>query len=235
MNDRSDRTLDRLGAAAGIAVALLFLVIVMLVPALPAPNRSIDQITRAATEEKSGILVGSYLGALLSGALLAFGASIAARLRRAEGASGGWWLLASVGIAGTAVGLASDTAVVAFVRAVGHGVRGEALWTGYPSGPDGVQIAVPLAIFFLGAGLGARAVGALPRWLARLGVALAALFVVGAAGVTGDEVDGGILGLPLLLGYLGLLVWSIGASVFLWRSTNALVLSSAVPVSEVAS
>jgi hypothetical protein len=45
------------------------------------------------------------------------------------------------------------------------------------------------------------------------------LFVVGAGGVTGDEVDGGILGVPLLLGYLGLLVWTVGASVSLWRGS----------------
>jgi hypothetical protein len=30
-------------------------------------------------------------------------------------------------------------------------------------------------------------------------------------------VDGGILGVPLLLGYLGLLVWTVGTSVSLWR------------------
>lgn len=235
MNDRSDRTLDRLGAAAGIAVVLLFLAIIMVVPALPAPNRSIARIARAATDDERGILLGSYLGALLSGALLLFGAAIAARLRRVAGAAGDWWLVALVGIGATAVGLTSDTAVVTFVRAVGHGVRGEALWTGYPSGPDGVQIAVPLAIFFLGAGLGARAAGALPRWLARMGVVLAALFAVGAAGVTGDEVDGGILGTGLLLGYLGLLVWTLGASVFLWRGHDVREPSRVAPVGEVAS
>ncbi len=215
MNDRSDRMLDRLGAACGVAVVLLFLALVMLMPALPAPNRSIDEITRAAMEDTQGILLGSYLGALLTGALLLFGASVAARLRRVEGASGGWWIVALAGIAGTAVGLATDP--VTFVRAVGHGVRGDALWTAYPSGPDGVMIAVPLAVFFLGAGLGARATCTLPRWLAWLAIALSAMFVVGAASVTGDEVDGGLLGAPLLIGYLGLLVWLVGASVTQWR------------------
>jgi hypothetical protein len=221
VSDQSNRTLDRLGAAAGIAVVLLFLTIIMFLPALPPPNNSIDEIARSARTNPNGILLGSYVGALLTGALLVFGASVAARLRRAEGPAGGWWLVALVGIAGTAVGLMTNTAVTTFVRAVDHGTQGQALWVGYPSGPDGVIIAVPLAVFFIGAGFGALAAGALPRWLALLGVALGGLFTVGAASVTGDEVDGGILGVPLLLGYLGLLVWSVGTSVSLWRGSPA--------------
>jgi hypothetical protein len=217
VNDQSNRMLDRLGAASGIAVVLLFLTIIMFLPALPPPNHSLDEIARSARTNPNGILLGTYVGALLTGALLVFGASVAARLRRAEGAAGGWWLVALTGIAGTAVGLMTNTSVTTFVRAVGHGAQGQALWVGYPSGPDGVIIAVPLAVFFIGVGFGALATGALPRWLTWLGVALAGLFVVGAAGVTGDEVDGGILGVPLLLGYLGLLVWTVGTSVSLWR------------------
>ena len=220
MNDSSDRLLDRVGAAAGIAVFALFLAIVMVAPALPAPNRSIEAIARAAADDATGILLGSYLGALMSGALLVFGASLAARMRRAEAAGGGWWLIALAGISATAVGLATDAIVTTFVRSVGHGVRGATLWIGYPSGPDGVLIAIPLAVFFLGAGLGARSTAILPRWLGNTALALAALFVVGAGSVTGSEVDGGVLGLPLLLGYLGLLVWIVSASISLWRGAT---------------
>jgi len=222
VTENSNRMLDRLGAAAGIAVVLLFFTIIMVLPALPPPNRSIDEIAHKASTNTTGILLGSYVGALLTGVLLVFGASVAARLRRAEGSAGGWWIVALTGIAGTAVGLMTDTMVTTFVRSVGHGSSGEALWVGYPSGPDGVIIAIPLAVFFLGAGIGARTVGVLPRWLAWLGVVLAGLFVLGAGGVTGDEVDGGILGLPLLLGYLGLLIWTLGTSVFLWRGSTSI-------------
>ena len=233
MSDQSNRMLDRLGAAAGITVVLLFLTLIMFLPALPPPNHSIDEIARSARTNPNGILLGSYVGALLTGALLVFGASVAARLRRAEGPAGGWWIVALTGIAGTAVGLMTNAAVTTFVRAVGHGTQGQALWVGYPSGPDGVIIAVPLAVFFIGAGFGARAAGAFPRWLAWLGVALAGLFVVGAAAVTGDEVDGGILGVPLLFGYLGLLIWTAGTSVSLWRgsATAARSLRRAVELS----
>jgi hypothetical protein len=104
------------------------------------------------------------------------------------------------------------------VRAVGHGAEGDALWLGY--GADhwiGALTGVPLAVFLLGAGLGARATGALPSWLAWLAVALAGAFVLGAGSVAGDEVDGGILGALLTLAYLGLLVWIVGSSVSMLR------------------
>jgi len=230
VNDRSYRTLDRLGAAAGIAAVILLVAVITATPALPPPNRSIAEISRSASVDAHAILRSAYLGALFSGALLIFGAAFSARLRRAEGADGGWWLLALTGVAGTAVGIVSNSLVVTFVRAVGHGARGEELWVGYPSGPDGVLIAIPLAVFLLGAGLGARASGALPRWLAWLAVALAALFVVGAGGVMGDEVDGGILGGGLVLGYAGLLVWIVGSSASMARRPARLAPATAAAV-----
>ncbi len=222
MENRSDRTLDRLGAASGIAAVILLLALIMATPALRPPNHSIAEITRSARQNADGILRGAYMGMLFSGALLLFGAAVAARLRRAEGSSGGWWLVALAGIAGTAVGVVSNTLVITFVRAVGHGAGGNALWIGYPSGPDGVLIAVPVAVFLLGAGLGARATRMLPRWLAWLAVVLAAMFVLGASGVMGDEVDGGILGAGLLFGYAGLVVWIVGSSVSMLRGPATL-------------
>jgi hypothetical protein len=35
--------------------------------------------------------------------------------------------------------------------------------------------------------------------------------------VTGDEVDGGVLGVVLFFAYIGLLVWIVGASVSMLR------------------
>jgi hypothetical protein len=213
----SDRTLDRFGAASGIAAVILLLAIIMVSKALPPPNHTLADITRSASDDSAAILRSAYLGALFSGALIVFGATVAARLRRAEGTAGGWWIVALAGIAATSIGLVVDMLMITFVRAVGHGVRGDALWVGYPSGPDGVLIAIPLAVFLLGAGIGARESHALPRWLAWLGIVLAAAFAIGAAGVAGDEVDGGVLGLFLLLGYVGLVVWIVGSSVSMLR------------------
>jgi hypothetical protein len=146
-----------------------------------------------------------------------FGSAVAARLRRSE-PEGGWWLLALVGVAASAVGLVTDMLVLTFVRAVGHGVRGEPLWLGYPAGADGLILAIPLAVFFLGAGLGIRLGGGLSRRLGWFALGLSALFVLGGASVLGDEVDGGPLGVPLFLGFVGLLLWTAWASVSLWRT-----------------
>jgi hypothetical protein len=219
VNDHSDHTLDRVGAAAGLATVVLFVGIIAFGHGIEPPNHSIDDIASSASSHKDAILWTAYLGSLLTGALLLFGTVVAARLRRAEGSGGGWWLVALTGIAGTAVGLASDADIVAFVRTVDHGVRGDTLWTTYTWGPDGVLIAIPLAVFLLGAGLGARASGMLPRWLTVLPLVVAGLFVLGAGGVAGDEVDGGVLGMLLVLGYLGLLIWTGGVSVTLWRQS----------------
>jgi hypothetical protein len=223
MNHRSDQMLDRVGAAAGIASVLLLVALFNVFPALPAPDDSIGAITASAREHSDALLLGAYAGALMTAALLLFGASVAARLRRAEGGSGGWWLVTLVGIAATSIGMVGNALVIVFVRAVGHGASGSALWIGY--GADhwlGVLTALPLAVFLLGAGLGARVTGIFPGWLGWLAVVLSGLFVVGAGSVTGDEVDGGILGLPLFVGYIGLLIWIVAASVSMLRAHRAI-------------
>jgi hypothetical protein len=213
-----DRTLDRVGAAAGFAAVALLLAIFMILPALPAPDQPVASIARAAHDDASSLLRGAYLGTLMGVALLAFGAAFAAALRRSEGAGGGWWLLALAGIAGTSVGLVADAAVATFVRAVGHGVAGDTLWIGY--GLDhwiGVLMAAPLGLFVLAASLGARATGLLPRWLAWAGIVIGPLLIVGAGSITGDEVTGGALGMPIFFGYLLMLVWIVASSICLWR------------------
>jgi hypothetical protein len=223
MNHRSDQMLDRVGAAAGIASVLLLVALFTVFPALPAPDDSIGAITRSAHEHSDALLLGAYAGALMTATLLLFGASVAARLRRAEGGSGGWWLVALIGIAATSIGMVGNALVIVFVRAVGHGASGPALWIGY--GADhwlGVLTALPLAVFLLGAGLGARVTGIFPGWLSWLAVVLSGLFVVGAGSVTGDEVDGGILGVPLFVGYIGLLIWIVAASVSMLRARTAI-------------
>lgn len=218
MNERSSQLLDRIGAAAGLAAVLLLVSLFTIFPSLPGPDGSIAAIAVKASANRDGLLLGAYAGALMTGALTLFGASFAARLRRAEGADGGWWLVALAGIAGTAIGIAGNALEIMFVRAVGHGATDKSLWIGY--GADhwlGVLVAIPLALFLLGAGLGARATATLPRWLAWLALVLSVLFVLGAASVTGDELDGGILGMPLLAGYLGLIVWIVATCITVLR------------------
>jgi hypothetical protein len=209
---QSNFTIDRVGAAAGAVFVLLFVAIVTTAPALPAPQHSIGEIATRARDDRTGILVGVYLSMLLTGALLVFGGVVAARLRRADGAVGGWWIVALAGLAGTAV---PDATIAQFVRAVQHGAAGDALWVGYPASPDGVVWAIPLAVFLLGVG-GAGTNGAFPRRLSIVALVLSAMFVLGAAGVAFDEF-GGPLGPVLFLGYVGLLAWASAVSVVLWR------------------
>lgn len=224
MNDRPDSTLDRLGAVCGVLAVVLLVALFTVVPALPSPNHGIDEIARSARVNHDGLLLGAYIGALFTAAMLVFGACVSARLRRAEGAAGGWWLVSIVGTGALAAGIVGNALTITFVRAVGHGADGDVLWIGY--GADhwlGVLIAVPLAVFLLGAGLGARRTGIFQRWLTWLALGVAAVLTVGGASVVGDEVDGGVLGTLLVLGYLGLFVWIVGASVTMWRRRGDLV------------
>ena len=221
MNERSGRALDRLGAVSGAAAVLLLLALFTVLPALPAPNKPIVDIAESAKDNTQALLWGAYLGALFTGALLVFGAAVAARLRRRDTAGSGWWIVALLGAGATSIGIVADAVVITLVRAVGHGANGTALWVGY--GTDhwlGTLVAVPIAIFLIGAGLGARESGALPGWLSWLAIVLAPIFLIGAASVTGDEVDGGPLGLALLLAYVGLLVWIAGSSYCLMRGSR---------------
>jgi hypothetical protein len=233
MNERPDSTLDRLGAVCGVAAVVLLLALFTVMPALPSPNHGINEIARSARLNRDGLLLGAYIGALFTAAVLVFGACVSARLRRAEGVAGGWWLVSLVGTAALAAGIVGNALTITFVRAVGHGVRGDALWIGY--GADhwlGVLIALPLAVFLLGAGLGARRTGIFPRWLTWLALGVAGVLTVGGASVVGGEVDGGALGMVLVLGYLGLFVWIVGASVTMWRrSGDPIAVPSVAPAS----
>ena len=222
MEPGSSGALDRIGAAAGIAAVALLLALFMVFPTIPAPNKGIDAIARSATTDRGPHLLAAYVGTLMGGALLVFGVCVAAALRRRDKRGDGWWLLALAGITvAGATGIVADALVVVLVRAVGHGVGGDALWLAY--GGDhwlGALMGVPIAIFLLGVGMGSRTTRLVPRWQSWAAIALAAAFTLGAGSVTGDEVDGGPLGVVLLVGYVGLLVWIVAVSVVLWRKAQ---------------
>jgi hypothetical protein len=219
MSQESSRTLDRAGGAVGIAAVGLLLALFTAFPSIPAPNKPVADIASTAAADRGSLLLAAYVGTLLSGALIVFGAAVAARMRRSEPAGDGWWIVALAGItAAGAIGFVSDALVIVLVRAVGHGVSGDALWLAY--GGDhwiGTLTGVPLMVFLAATALGSRTSGQLPAWLTWSALLLAIAFGTGAGSVTGDEVDGGPLGIVLFVAYLGLLVWIVAVSVVLLR------------------
>lgn len=222
MDAGSHRALDRVGAAAGLVSAALLVALFNAFPSIPGPNKGIHAIAGSASTDRGAHLLAAYVGTLLAGALVVFGAAVATALRRSDVRGDGWWILALAGITiVSAIGIVADALVIVLVRAVGHGVGGDPLWLAY--GGDhwlGTLMGVPFGVFLLGVGMGSRATQLLPRWLSWSAIALAAVLVVGAGSVAGDEVDGGPLGVVLLLGYVGLLVWMVGVSIVLWRRTS---------------
>jgi hypothetical protein len=211
-------TLGRLGAACGITHVLLFLAIINITPAIAIPSKAIDVIARGTQEHSLGIRLSLYLAALMTFALIVFAAAVAQSLKRAG--SSDWWMLCGVGAACLSMSLANEGDILTFVRAVGHGVSGDALWMSYPPAPDGFDMAVPAAVFLLGAGLGGLAGGVFPTWLGRFALVLSVGFLAGGAGIMGGEVDGGPFGAVLVLSFVGMWVWTVVISIRLWR-TNA--------------
>ena len=218
MPDSPACSFDRLGAAAGGAALALLVALMMVFPSLPAADESIATIARDAADTKQMLLIGDYVGLVMGGLWLLFGVVVAARIRRAEAVGGAWWMIALAGItASAAVGMLGNLFSIMFVRAIGHGLSDNALWTIYSGDLVGFAQGIPLALFMLGAGLGTRATAVFPRWTSILALASVPLLVVGVASIAGREVDGGPLVFPLLVAYLGMLVWTAAVSVALWR------------------
>jgi hypothetical protein len=226
--DSPERTLDRVGAVAGGVAVILLMALIQLFPSAPAADESIATIADVTASRSQTLLIEAYIGALSAGALLVFGAAVAARLRRAGSV---WWMVAIVGMtASVPLSLVGWLMSIVFVRAVGHGVSGDALWTAYGGDVAGFLQAVPYAVFMLGAGLGIRATGALPRWTGVIAFVAAALFVVGAASVVGREVDGAPFIFPLMLAYLAITLWTAAVSVAMWRRAGQDLSLAGVPV-----
>jgi len=220
MPQSTNRSLDRLGAASGLG-AIALLVVSAVTGEMPSPDTPIASIASDVQAHRSQLLLGAYTGVLMSLCLLVFGAVVAAMLRRAEGHEGGWWVVALAGICGMSLWIVASAAAVTFVRAVDHGVRGDVLWIGY--GFDhwvGVLALAPLGLFILAASVGGRGTRALARWTTWLGFVSGSLLIAGAGSVTGDEVDGGPLGLAAVAGYLSAIVWIVAVSIRLWRRSD---------------
>ena len=123
MKDSSAQSLERLGAAAGWGAVALLVALMMFFPSLPAADESISTIAGDAAASEQMLLIGDYVGLVMGGLWLLFGVAVACRLRRAESANGGWWIVALAGItASAAVGLLGNLFSVMFLRAVGHGL-----------------------------------------------------------------------------------------------------------------
>lgn len=215
VSESPERTLDRVGSVAGGVAVVLLIALIQLFPSVPAADEPIATIANATASRSQTLLIEAYVGALATGALLVFGAAVAARLRRAGSA---WWIVAIAGMtAAVPLSLVGWLMSIVFVRAVGHGVTGDPLWTVYGGDLAGFLQAIPYAVFMFGAGMGIRATGALPRWTGLVALVSAALFVVGAASVAGTEVDGAPFIFPLILAYLAITVWTVVVSIALWR------------------
>jgi len=79
-----------------------------------------------------------------------------------------------------------------------------------------------IAVFLLGASVVILQSGVMAKWLGWLGLLIALLFAIGTLWpFTGDEES--FLGILTLIGFIGFLIWSVGASIEMIRSDSSSV------------
>ncbi|MCD0445465.1 DUF4386 family protein [Glycomyces sp. A-F 0318] len=196
----------RLGGIAGIGFAALILLlnVLVLVPAgMPSPGSGLDEAVAFFGSEPAAMDLGTMFLPAVWALATVFGAGAVAAARRSEAERGEAWAL--VGFAGILFQNLNITTVSAVRLALAHTGADEgaaALWALHESlfGLNGTFLALAL----VGLSMSGRRAGIIPKWLALMGFAAAALQFASAV-LTPVILDGGPLG---LIGLAGWLIWT---------------------------
>jgi hypothetical protein len=213
----------RWDAATGIIAAVLLVVSLALPGAPPKADDSLSQISSFFSDQRDQIVGGDFLLGLGIAFFIWFLAALRSRLRAAEGGESG---LSTAALAGALVGIALLMAGVAVVNALAFRATGGA-------DPNVVRllfdlsnslfamVSFPMAVFAAAASISAARTGALPTWLAWVGLLVAVLQLLGGLSLIathGFFQAGGAFG---FIGPLSLLVWIVLLSVVLMRRPAA--------------
>ncbi|MGY1807755.1 DUF4386 family protein [Blastococcus sp. SYSU D00669] len=215
------KILDRVADAGGILfVVLVFTGYVGFVaPHMPASLADPEAVRAHLVDHPptTGLWVGAWLEATGLAALVLLATRIAARIRAAD--PGGWLPSAAVGLAVAAftVKLASFAPTIAALHVGRYDAGTVTALLDLNDSAFGLSWALDGA-FALLLGLGALAVGALPRWLALLGAVAGAAVLVGTAVPAVYD--------PLQLVFL---VWAVTASGWLLLRGDRAPVALAVP------
>lgn len=232
----SNRQLERIAAAAGIVGAMMTVAYVIMPPNLDTTS-SASQVIEVVNAHREGILVKNLVGTLSFFPFLFFLGSLYSVLRRAEGDTGWLSLLAfGGGLALTAIHAIESVLAYALAWHVGKDAN-----TAVVQALSDIQnlvayfYAVPLAVMLLATSLVAWRTRVFPRWIAWLGFAAAAIWLVGAIGVV-DPQHGPLTAIGFGGGLvLFFLVWLPATSVAIMRAPEAIAdraditLGSAMP------
>lgn len=211
------RIWQRVGAVSGI----LFFVLVLttfFTPETPDEDDPSAEIVRSLADDRTGHLVGAYLGGLASLLFLVFVAALFSRLRAAEPERGPSTLVALGGAATAAILIVANTIFFALVDAADAGREDTAVRALFELDQT-VFLGViwALAAFHVGTALSIMGTGGLPRWLGWWAAILPVLLVVGFLGIFSQSDDGGALGGVAFLGVILNVFWVLAASIAMLR------------------
>lgn len=214
-----DSRWERIAAATGIAFVVILAIGNFLAPNPPAQDDPIEEVIDFAVDNRSALLIGSYLTGLALVFGLWFLGSLRTFLMRAEGGIG---RLAAVAFAGGVV----FVAIVLVSNAVGNGITLRIAEEGDPVAVralfDTLTVLIasasfPVAVLVAATSIVAMRTGVLPRWYGWAGPVLTLLFLVAGTGV---YIDHGFLapgGGFSLIAFVVFALWVLVTSVLMMQ------------------
>jgi hypothetical protein len=221
------RDWQRTGAVSGI---LFFALVIasFFTPETPDEDDPTAEIVSSFADDRTGHLVGVYIGGIASLLFLVFVGALWSRLRAAEADRGPSILVALGGVGTAVIVLVANAALMALVDAADQRREPEAVRALFE-----LDLVVFLGIgwtsaaFYVGAALSSLATGSLPRWLGWIAALLAVAFVVGFLGIFSEDDEGGVLGYFFFIAVLVNVLWILATSIVMLRATPAATPSGA--------
>jgi hypothetical protein len=174
----------RFAGMAGIAFVVLYLVaLIAFIPSgLPNSGDPASKVLTYAHVHRSDLLTSAFLQSLAVIPWIAFVSGVVVMMRRSEGETGMWSMMAAIGgalAAAMALVACALGAMLVYRSAAGDGGLARTLLDG-----NAIVFAMgglPLAVFVLAASGGLARAGAVGRWMSPVGMLVALIEVVGAA------------------------------------------------------
>ena len=221
---------ERYGALGGILFVVLVIASIIVSGSNPKASDSAAKIYKSFHDNKDGLKVGAFLGALAAIPILWWAGSLWARMRRAEGGQPRLALIAVLslvfaGAAQAGSGVLSATVAlelkdVSATDAKFFFILGQGL---------SAASAVGLAALLLAVSVLAFRIRVFPIWLAWIGVLDAIAFVVGSYSVaTTSDAIGGVG----FVSFIVLSIWIVIVSVIMFRANEPTTVTE--PASDVA-
>jgi hypothetical protein len=179
-----DTNSKRFAGMAGITfVVIYFVALFAFIPSgLPNSGDPASKVLAYAHVHRSALLTSAFLQSLAIIPWVAFVSGIVVMMRRSEGETGVWSMMAA--IAGAVAAAMALVAVALGAMLVYRAAAGDAGLARTLLDGNAIVFAMgglPLAVFIFAASQGLARAGAVARWMAPLGMLIALIEIVGAA------------------------------------------------------